>query len=375
MSELVVVSLEPWDDVWRRNQYLVDGLLRGDPALRVLFVEPAADPLHDLTARRRPERARSVRPVGDTGRLWTMRPLKALPRRLDPRADARLAHRIARAARGLGFRVPALWINDPGQAALADVTGWPTLYDITDDWLAADRPPRERERLQSGEDALLAHAAEVVACSPELVRRKSGGRGPDRRPVTLIRNAVDMAAYRRPVSRPADLPAGRTAVYVGTLHTDRLDVDLCARTADALGDAGTMVLVGPDALDPAASDRLRAAGVALLGARSRDDVVGYLRHADVLTVPHVVDTFTDSLDPIKLYEYQAAGRPVVSTPVAGFRDAADPRITIAEGPAFIDAVEVALRIPRTSDAASVPGVADWSDRVREMAAVLDRLHR
>ena len=48
MTDLVVVSLEAWDDVWRRNQHLVAGLLRSDPALRVLFVEPPADPTHDL---------------------------------------------------------------------------------------------------------------------------------------------------------------------------------------------------------------------------------------------------------------------------------------------------------------------------------------
>ena len=51
----------------------------------------------------------------------------------------------------------------------------------------------------------------------------------------------------------------------------------------------------------------------LLGPRSPDELVGYLQHADALIVPHVVDAFTDSLDPIKLYEYQAVGRPVVST--------------------------------------------------------------
>ena len=51
----------------------------------------------------------------------------------------------------------------------------------------------------------------------------------------------------------------------------------------------------------------------LLGPRPRDEVIGYLQHADVLVVPHVVTAFTDSLDPIKLYEYQAVGRPVVST--------------------------------------------------------------
>ena len=44
MTDLVVMSLERWDDVWRRNQHLVAGLLADDPALRVLFVEPPADP-------------------------------------------------------------------------------------------------------------------------------------------------------------------------------------------------------------------------------------------------------------------------------------------------------------------------------------------
>ena len=62
----------------------------------------------------------------------------------------------------------------------------------------------------------------------------------------------------------------------------------------------------------------------------------YLQHADVLVVPHVVTPFTDSLDPIKLYEYQAAGRPVVSTPVAGFRDAVDELVTVADAAAFAE---------------------------------------
>ena len=44
MSDVVLVSLEPWDDVWRRNQHLVVALLRQDPSLRVLFVEPSPDP-------------------------------------------------------------------------------------------------------------------------------------------------------------------------------------------------------------------------------------------------------------------------------------------------------------------------------------------
>ena len=135
---------------------------------------------------------------------------------------------------------------------------------------------------------------------------------------------------------------------------------------------GTLVLVGPDALTPDEGERLTRAGVVRLGAKDRREVPGYLQHADVLVVPHVVDDFTDSLDPIKLYEYRAVGRPVVSTPVAGFRESAGPRLHVTGADAFPTAVRAAVpatdRFPTGAD----PSVPSWTERVREMRAVLER---
>ena len=375
MTDLVVASLERWDAVWRRNQHLLDGLLQADPRLRILFVEPPADPLHDLSAGRRPQSARRARATGDSDRLWTLRPIKLLPRRIDARADSRIAHAIVAAAQRLGFTDPVLWINDPGLAELVEITGWPALYDITDDWLAADRTASELARLARHERLLLERASEVVVCSAELKRRKSALRPVERHPIVLIPNAVDVAAYRRPRSRPDDLPVGRTAVYAGTLHADRFDVALTAQTARELAGDATVVLVGPNALTESAVETLVGSGVVLLGPRSPDELVGYLQHADALVVPHIVDAFTDSLDPIKLYEYQAVGRPVVSTPVAGFRDADDDRIVIADVAEFPAAVRAAAAgsnpFPRDADRA----VPDWSTRVEAMRDVLTRLRR
>ena len=107
-------------------------------------------------------------------------------------------------------------------------SGWPTLYDITDDWLLADRDPATQQRISDMEGRLLTSASEVVVCSPSLAATKSA-----QRPVTLIRNAVDVAAVTRPTGRPTDLPDGPVAVYVGTLHADRLDIALCESTARA----------------------------------------------------------------------------------------------------------------------------------------------
>lgn len=372
MTDLIVVSLERWDEVWRRNQHLVDGLLRRDPDLRVLFAEPAADPLHDLASRRRPARGHGPTPVGDSGRLWSFRPVKTLPRRVDSRADERLIAAIARAAARLGFSAPIVWVNDPALAGIMDATGRPTLYDITDDWLAADRPPAELERLRSGETTLLQRAAEVVACSPELVHRKAALRGEGRHPIVLIRNAVDAAAYETMRPRPGDLPAGATAVYAGTIHADRFDVGLALYTARALGPAATLVLVGPNLLPAGQTSALARVGAVVLGPRPPDELIGYLQHADVLVVPHVVDRFTDSLDPIKLYEYAAAGRPVVSTPVAGFRDSDDPRVVIADRAAFPAAVAAAASGDQPGPTGA-RAIAGWDERVAAMAEVLAHL--
>ncbi len=370
MTDLVVVSLERWDDVWRRNQHLVDGLLRADPGLRILFVEPAADPLHDVLSRRRPHLGRALSDIGRpaAGRLWAIAPVKWLPRRLDRRTDERLAKTVVRAAKQLGMEQPRLWINDPGMVAVSELSGWPTVYDITDDWAVADRPAGELERTVTNEARLLRAAREVVVCSPELARRKGNGQR-----ITLIPNAVDVAAYRRPVPRPLDLPKGPTAIYVGTVHDDRIDVDLCEATAIGLRGTGTLVLVGPNLLASADSRRLERVGVQVLGPRPRDSVIAYLQHADVLVVPHLVTPFTESLDPIKLYEYRAVGRPVVSTPVAGFRDASDLRVTVAEGASFVTAVAAAVPAADVFPHGADGPVPDWADRVEAMRRVIEEL--
>lgn len=360
---LVVASLEAWDEVWRRNQYLVDGLLRSDPELEVLFIEPPTDPLHAAVSGRRVALGRGLRTLeGYDGRLRLYQPTKLLPRRVGRLADMLLRASIRRAVTRLGWRDGILWINDPTHAALLGDLGWPSVYDMTDDWTAADRADREHDRIVAGDAELLRRCDAVIVCSTGLQRSKGS-----ERPVVLVPNAVDVQRYRRAADRPPDLPLEPVALYAGTLHEDRLDVELVLRTAAALT-TGAVVLLGPDALTPAHSAHLAAhPRVRLLGARPRDAVPAYLQHAHVLLVPHVVDDFTESLDPIKLYEYLAVGRPVVSTPVAGFRDAED--VDVRPAPDFPAAVSARLAA-WTPSRIGVP-VPDWADRVAEVRAVLE----
>jgi glycosyltransferase involved in cell wall biosynthesis len=365
LKELVVCSLEPWDDVWRRNQFLTDALLRRLPGLRVLFVEPPADVLFELTQLRRPVGARMSVLRGDE-RLHALRLLKPLPRRLGPFSDRWLCRRVVDAAQRLGFTRPTLWLNDVTYAPLIRRMGWPSVYDVTDDWLLAPFAPREIVRLRTLDELALTHADEVVVCSPAL----AASRGRDRA-VTVIPNGVDGEHFSRPCPRPRDLPPAPTAVYVGTLHESRLDVELVIEVARSLS-ALSVVLVGPDALPTAARRRLSGEpNIHLFGSRPYADVPAYLQHADVVLVPHRVTPFTESLDPIKAYECLAVETPVVATPVAGFRELAG-YVTVAPRESFVTAVEATLSDPPRRSAAGGPAPASWADRARTFELILMR---
>lgn len=361
-KSLVVCSHEAWTQVWRRNRFFIRELLAADPDLRVLFVSRPFDVLHERRRRSGHRHDPGLRPVDDSGRVVLMEPVKWLPRKVGPFADRWRDDQVLDAVRRLGFVDPTLWVNDPSYATLAERVEWPTVYDITDDW-ALTGEDSERTVVRHNEDRLFARADAVTVCSPGLLASKRRFRDD----LVLIPNGVDTDELRRPRPRPADLPDGDTAVYVGTLHTDRIDVDLTARLAREL-DGVSVVLVGPDSLDDASRRALDAAGVIRLGPRPYSSVPGYMQHASVLIVPHVVSPFTESLDPIKAYESLAVGTPTVATPVAGFRDL-DVPIHLADETEYVGVVR-ALLADRPEN--TPRRVSSWNDRARAFGEILVR---
>jgi glycosyltransferase involved in cell wall biosynthesis len=278
-------------------------------------------------------------------------------------SDRALWWQVRRAAARLGLLDPVLWVNDTAYGPLIGRTGWPSVYDVTDDWLLVAMPPREHARRRRLEAVAMRDADEVVVCSPELARSRGAVR-----PTTLIPNGVDVEHFsgRRP--RPTDLPASPVAVYVGTLHDERIDVELVVELAGRLP-ALSVVLVGPDVLAAGSRQRLAACGnVRLLGPRPYELVPAYLQHADVVVVPHRVTPFTESLDPIKAYECLAIGRPTVATAVAGFR-ALGPPISCVAREDFPTRVEQTLRAGMTAATARLDEMS-WEDRCRRFEAVL-----
>jgi glycosyltransferase involved in cell wall biosynthesis len=169
------------------------------------------------------------------------------------------------------------------------------------------------DRIQEKERELIKRSEVVVTTSEPLWRAKSAQRGD----VLLIRHGVDYdhfaTAWRSPPARPRELGDLRGPVFgfFGLIHhwVDRI---LIAEVAK-LRPQCSFVLIGDYPADVTSLRRLP--NVHLLGRRPYGDLPAYCAAFDAGLLPFMRNAMTRNVNPIKMYEYLAAGLPVVSTTI------------------------------------------------------------
>lgn len=108
----------------------------------------------------------------------------------------------------------------------------------------------------------------------------------------------------------ADLPAPRIG-YIGAVHPDWVDVERLIELAHATPE-WSWVIIGPKIRwsPPAPCPK----NLYFLGARPYTQLPAYLKGLDVCLIPFRRNAIAQGASPLKLYEYLAAGKAVVSVP-------------------------------------------------------------
>ena len=364
----------------QRTQHLAEGLARTRP---VIFVEPAAYSLpgairHRLARQRTGPLVRRLRKCGDNVLVYS--PLPSLPGSLSLRRLNALVHALA--WQDLRRVIPTI-----ATTRSEVVVAWPPafdlarrlparrlIYDCLDLFPAFDGGGRQGQLLASLEEELVRAAFAVVVPSRDLERRLSA-----RHPrVRRIPNGVELTRFDStapPPVVPADLaalPRPRLG-YVGTVGR-WVDLELLAHVARHRPDCGVAV-IGPvesDVAPPHGPANLR-----LLGERPYATVPAYLAGLDVLLIPFRLMDLTHAVNPVKLYEYCATGKPIVSTPIEDI--VAEPGLChVGDGhDAFLEAIDDALLEAASPDTARTAArqafarASSWDRRVSAFASLLD----
>lgn len=235
------------------------------------------------------------------------------------------------------------------------------------------------------EIAFLKKADLVTASSKTIAQRLEEKSS---REVRVLPNGVDLAAFHfedeTAKSIPADLariPKPRLG-YIGSLHP-QVDYGLVARLAQSRP-AWNFVFIGASSkARDAQSDNerdacTRCANVHFLGEKDRSEIPDYLLNMDVNLMVYRVsnETWIRAGYPLKLHEYLAAGKPIVSADLPTIRDFADVVQISSDTADWLRAIEYALDHGGSGTVSSRRDVAaknTWDSRVATLDAWITSL--
>ncbi len=210
----------------------------------------------------------------------------------------------------------ASWVYRPEQiSCLGLVDEDFVVYECYDEYTHFYADGKSVPGMREKEEKLMRDADIVFATSHALYESRSKTH-PN---VHYAPNGVDFERFNRVEGNVLtvaddlkDIPSPRIG-YIGNL-SGRVDFDLIDKIAER-NPGLYVVLIGPadgDAKDEIKKARHRS-NVHYLGPRSYESVPRYLKGFDVCMLPYKINYWTDCANPLKFWEYLAAGKPIVST--------------------------------------------------------------
>ena len=356
---IVCVSPQEWhvDLPTNRQQIMVRAARRGHT---VLFVETGGflgrAVWRLLRHRDRAALAGLFRPVEVAPNVLLRRALNVLPwGHTHPFPSAVNGRLTALALRRTVRSLPQpaiLWLYDPCAAGLVGSCGERfAVYDCVDDYAEQTGASVLKRQLAESADREAASKASIVfaTASPLFERhRKLNSQ------THLVPNVGDFQHFAAAADRelaPPELRALPRPVlgFAGNLMASKVDFRLLEALADAYPSA-TLLLVGPVRPDAQGFlDRvLLRRNVRWVGPKTYAELPSYVAAFDVGLIPYVSNAYTRSCFPLKLYEYLAAGKPVVASGLPELRGR-EPDVVVAEGDEFIAAVGAARELCSLSD--------------------------
>jgi glycosyltransferase involved in cell wall biosynthesis len=386
--DIVCLSAAPWGVVRSVTEYTMLGFAAAN---RVMIVEPFGSWITLARVARWQNRKQARKPPLEqvAPNVWVYRPPPiGLP------ATSRfamattvngwlLAWLLRRPLRQLGFTNPVVWSQLYHAASFFHA--FPArlrIYESSDNDAALARDERHRQLVKRHEAATCREADLVFAVTEELAAPLRALN----KETFEVNCAADLTFFGRALDEQTEVPPAIGALprpvigYLGGLDPWKIDVDLLTHMARAHPE-WSIALVGYVwfGFDPAP---LKACpNIHVLGPQEYDAFPAFLKGMDVCIMPFPLNEITRNGDALKLYEYLAGGRPVVSTRVPAARRLAG-AVRIADThQAFVEAVEAALADPPHAQAERLEAVRPhtWDARNRQKAAhiraALDRSGR
>jgi len=380
---MVYLGPEPWEGLWRNRHHLMSRFARDRP---VVYVEP---PLYLKKLRR--QVVTGTAPKGDWCRARMAHVQDNLyvcrTGALCPVSGRKLISRVSwwnwRQAVNLllarqGIRNYILWVSRPTWYPAIDLLDSRMLiYHVVDEYSAYTTVTEETRRdIVQTEEKILEKADLVIVVSKALLESKSK----KTQNACLVANGVDINAYKR-LNMCKTIPQSLVSIpqprigYSG-LVARRLDLELLLELAKKRPSYSIVLLgavndLGCESIIKAMRDQ---ANVHFLGMKAADDVPAYIKAFDVCIIPYAKNERAVYADPLKLYEYAAAGKEIICTDFVAARKAGRFCRIAASAEEFINQIDEVLGRPTPDniarEARQWAGMNSWGEKTLQVETLI-----
>ena len=284
-----------------------------------------------------------------------------------------LVSQVKKAMKQLGFVRPINMVFNPAAGMIAGMLGESELiYYCVDEYTAFTGVSGGLKEI---EEALFRKANLVIVSAEKLYESKK-----QFNPNTfIVRHGVDYAHFKTALDDETQIPAEiaslpRPIIGFHGLLADWVDFELLKKVAEYFS-SGSIVLLGKTTVD--AEQKIKVLdgvkNIHRLGRKPYADLPAYCKGFDVALNPFMINHLTQSVNPLKVREYLAAGLPVVSTNLPEMKYIGN--CLVAEThEEFIRHLETALEAPR--DRAEISRSMEnegWEARVDELREIMQNV--
>jgi len=328
---IVCISAATWDaPLWTNRQHIMSRLSKKH---RILYVNPSIF-LRTSIKRNIIQKLKNKKFIGVLDgvnkNLWVFTPPFILPfgyafsfvQRINISLNSMILGKIMKR---LNFDNPIFWFYDPeGVRYLKRFRPRLVCYDCVDEYSTMPfySSPRRKKRLERLEGQLIKRSDTVFTTSIRLFEEKR-----EFNPNTyLVPNVGDFEhfnqCHNRNLKTPEDIAtiAGPILGFVGAVDSYKLDFELIDYISKE-NPEWSIVIIGPK-LDKSGK-KIKAPereNIYYLGRKEYVQLPNYIQNFSVCIIPYKITKYTERAFPIKVYEFLATGKPVVTTDLPAIQD-------------------------------------------------------
>lgn len=282
--------------------------------------------------------------------------------------------KIQNAVSYLQMKDTVLFLQNPMVVGVIDAIPHKILaFDAIDNWLHHPQMHDSYDLVQKNYQIINEKADVIFTVSKALTKIF-----PTNANVHWIANGVDISFFSDAFCQQK-VPSDPIVIgYVGKIQ-ERVDFDLVERCLNACPDC-IFEICGPVYAQQKKVRQLDAAysNIHFTGDIHYHDLPDEMRKMDIAIIPHKINSFTESMNPLKLYEYLAAGKMVVTTAVAG-TEAISPYVrNCADSDSFVSELQKLVQqiqqspIESEKIQSSIPLECSWDFRTQQMLGLFEK---